>query len=78
MACGAFAAFKLATGFPELHIVLVFGLAGLITAGVGVLFGIPSLRIKASTSRSRRWPPSSSFSGCSIGCPGSRITLHPA
>ena len=46
MACGAFAAFKLATGFPELHIVLVFGLAGLITAGVGVLFGIPSLRIK--------------------------------
>jgi branched-chain amino acid transport system permease protein len=46
MACGAFAAFKLATGFPELHIVLVFGLAGLITAGVGVLFGVPSLRIK--------------------------------
>ena len=46
MACGAFAAFKLATGFPELHIVLVFGLAGLITAAVGVLFGIPSLRIK--------------------------------
>ena len=46
MACGAFAAYKLATGFPELHIVLVFGLAGLITAGVGILFGIPSLRIK--------------------------------
>ena len=46
MACGAFAAFKLATGFPELHIVLVFGLDGLITAGVGVLFGLPSLRIK--------------------------------
>ena len=46
MACGAFAAFKLATAFPDLHIVLVFGLAGLITAGVGMLFGIPSLRIK--------------------------------
>jgi branched-chain amino acid transport system permease protein len=46
MACGAFAAYKLATAFPELHIVLVFGLAGLITAAVGILFGIPSLRIK--------------------------------
>jgi branched-chain amino acid transport system permease protein len=46
MACGAFAAYKLATAFPELHIVLVFALAGLITAGVGILFGIPSLRIK--------------------------------
>src|ERR687892_2928361 len=46
MACGAFAAFKLTTSFPELNIVLVFALAGLITAGVGILFGIPSLRIK--------------------------------
>jgi branched-chain amino acid transport system permease protein len=46
MACGAFAAYKLATAFPDLHIVLVFALAGLITAGVGILFGIPSLRIK--------------------------------
>ena len=46
MACGAFAAYKLATGFPDLHIVLVFLLSGLITAGVGILFGIPSLRIK--------------------------------
>jgi branched-chain amino acid transport system permease protein len=46
MACGAFAAYKLATAFPELHIVLVFGLAGLITAAFGILFGIPSLRIK--------------------------------
>jgi branched-chain amino acid transport system permease protein len=46
MACGAFAAYKLATIFPDLHIVVVFALAGLITAGVGILFGIPSLRIK--------------------------------
>jgi branched-chain amino acid transport system permease protein len=46
MACGAFAAYKLATAFPDLHIVLVFALAGLITAGVGILFGLPSLRIK--------------------------------
>ena len=46
MACGAFAAFKLTTSFPELHIVAVFALSGLITAAVGMLFGIPSLRIK--------------------------------
>jgi branched-chain amino acid transport system permease protein len=46
MACGAFAAFKLSTSFPELNIVIVFALSGLITAGVGTLFGIPSLRIK--------------------------------
>ncbi len=46
MACGAFFSYKLATAFPELHIVLVFLLAGIGTAGVGVLFGLPSLRIK--------------------------------
>ena len=46
MACGAFAAFKLATAFPELNIVLVFLASGVITALVGILFGLPSLRIK--------------------------------
>ncbi len=46
MACGAFAAFKLTTAFPELNIAIVFVLSGLITAAVGILFGIPSLRIK--------------------------------
>ena len=46
MACGAFAAYKLATAFPELNIILVFLLSGAITAVVGILFGIPSLRIK--------------------------------
>ena len=46
MACGAFAAYKLATAFPELNIILVFLFSGVITAFVGILFGIPSLRIK--------------------------------
>jgi len=46
MAVGAFAAYKLATGFPWLNIVVVFLLAGLIAAAVGLLFGFPSLRIK--------------------------------
>ncbi|NNG02482.1 MAG: branched-chain amino acid ABC transporter permease [Inquilinus sp.] len=46
MACGAFAAYKLSTGFPELNIVVVMLASGVITALVGVLFGLPSLRIK--------------------------------
>ncbi|HXJ77529.1 MAG TPA: branched-chain amino acid ABC transporter permease [Candidatus Methylomirabilis sp.] len=46
MAVGAYSAFKLTTAFPGLSIVVVFILAGLITALVGLLFGIPSLRIK--------------------------------
>ena len=37
---------ELATAFPGLNVVIVFLLAGLITAGVGILFGFPSLRIK--------------------------------
>src|SRR5437773_11982572 len=46
MAVGAYAAFKLSTAFPALSIVVVFLLSGLIAALVGVVFGIPSLRIK--------------------------------
>ncbi|MCC5983080.1 MAG: branched-chain amino acid ABC transporter permease [Rhodobacteraceae bacterium] len=46
MAVGAYASYKLMTGFPDLNIVFVILLSGLITAGVGVLFGLPSLRIK--------------------------------
>jgi branched-chain amino acid transport system permease protein len=46
MAVGGYAAFKLTTAWPHLNIVLVFLLAGVIAAGVGLVFGIPSLRIK--------------------------------
>ncbi len=46
MAVGAYSAFKLTTAFPQINIILVFLLSGLIAAGVGLLFGIPSLRIK--------------------------------
>ncbi|MBM3219290.1 MAG: branched-chain amino acid ABC transporter permease [Candidatus Rokubacteria bacterium] len=46
MAVGAYSAFKLASAFPALNIVLVFLLSGLVAALVGVVFGIPSLRIK--------------------------------
>ncbi|MBA5777348.1 branched-chain amino acid ABC transporter permease [Stappia sp. F7233] len=46
MAVGAFASYKLMTSFPELNIVFVVLLSGGITALVGVMFGLPSLRIK--------------------------------
>ncbi len=46
MAVGAYSAYKIATGFPDLNIIVVFVLAGFCTAAVGVIFGIPSLRIK--------------------------------
>jgi branched-chain amino acid transport system permease protein len=46
MAVGAYAAFKLTTAFPGLSIVAVFVLAGVMAAAVGIVFGLPSLRIK--------------------------------
>lgn len=46
MAVGAYAAFKLTTAFPHLSILLVFLASGLIAAAVGLVFGLPSLRIK--------------------------------
>jgi len=39
MAVGAYSAFKLATAFPDLNIIVVFLLSGLVAAGVGLLFG---------------------------------------
>jgi len=46
MAVGAYSAFKLTTAFPQLSIIAVFLLSGLAAAAIGLLFGIPSLRIK--------------------------------
>ncbi len=46
MAVGAYACYKLMTAFPEVNIFFHVLLAGGITAIVGVLFGLPSLRIK--------------------------------
>ena len=46
MAVGAYAAYNLALRVPQLNFLIVLVLAGLIAAAVGVLFGIPSLRIK--------------------------------
>ena len=46
MAVGAYASYKLMTSFPDLSILIVVILSGAVTAGVGILFGLPSLRIK--------------------------------
>ena len=46
MAVGAYAAYKLATSFPDLNMIVVFLLSGVVAAFVGIMFGIPSLRIK--------------------------------
>lgn len=46
MAVGAYAVYKLMTAFPEVNVLIHIVLAGGVTALVGILFGLPSLRIK--------------------------------
>ena len=46
MAVGAYATYKLMTSFPDINLFFHIIIAGGITAVVGVLFGLPSLRIK--------------------------------
>jgi len=46
MAVGGYATYKITTNIPDINIFVVFILAGLIAAAVGLLFGLPSLRIK--------------------------------
>jgi branched-chain amino acid transport system permease protein len=46
MAVGAFSAYNLMLRVPHMPVLASFLLAGLITAAVGLVFGLPSLRIK--------------------------------
>ena len=46
LAVGAYSSYKLMTAFPGMDMILVLLGAGAITALVGLLFGLPSLRIK--------------------------------
>ena len=46
MAVGAFGCYNLVLRLPEIPLVIDFILAGLMAAAVGIIFGIPSLRIK--------------------------------
>ncbi len=46
MGVGAYACYKLVTLFPWMNPVIAILLSGVFSAGIGVVFGIPSLRIK--------------------------------
>src|SRR3712207_2835421 len=46
MGVGAYACYKLTSAFPEVNIVLWILVSGLFSAAAGVVFGLPSLRIK--------------------------------
>jgi len=46
MAVGAYACYKLTSIFPDVNIVIHILLSGFFAAGVGIIIGIPSLRIK--------------------------------
>ena len=46
MAVGAYAAFKISTAFPDMNVIVIFLISGLFAAAAGIVFGIPSLRIK--------------------------------
>src|SRR5918993_5107828 len=46
MGVGAYACYKLMTAFPDVNVIVWILASGLFSAGIGVLFGLPSLRIK--------------------------------
>ena len=46
MGVGAYSCYKFMTIFPDLNILICVVLSGLVTAFVGMIFGLPSLRIK--------------------------------
>ena len=46
MGVGAYACYKMITIFPEMNLILAILLSGFFSAAIGVVFGLPSLRIK--------------------------------
>jgi branched-chain amino acid transport system permease protein len=46
MGVGAYSCYKLTTLFPDVNIVILILASGLFSAGIGIVFGLPSLRIK--------------------------------
>jgi hypothetical protein len=75
MAVGAYTSYKLMTAFPWMDMVTITLLSGVMTAIVGVMFGLPSpCASRASTWPWRRWRRSSSSCGCSTRCRGSTTT----
>ncbi|WP_422370982.1 branched-chain amino acid ABC transporter permease [Hoeflea sp.] len=46
MGVGAYSCYKLTTIFPDVNIIVLVLISGVFSAGIGVVFGLPSLRIK--------------------------------
>jgi len=46
MGVGAYACYKLTTAWPDVNVVVLIVSSGVFSAAIGVLFGLPSLRIK--------------------------------
>lgn len=46
MAVGAYSCYKMAGFFPDVNIIIIILISGLFAAAAGVVFGLPSLRIK--------------------------------
>ena len=46
MGVGAYSCYKLTTIFPDVNIIIMVLMSGFFAAGIGILFGLPSLRIK--------------------------------
>ena len=46
MGAGAYACYKLTTIFPDVNIIIHILLSGFVSAAIGIVFGLPSLRIK--------------------------------
>ena len=63
MAVGAFAAYNFNLRIHGLPLLASFVLAGLVATAVGIVFGLPSLRLRGFYLRSQRWPRSSSCNG---------------
>ena len=78
MGVGAYACLKLTTFFPHVNIIVWIIASGFFSAAVGVLFGLPSLRIKGFIWRWRRLPRSSFWNGASSAFPGSITTASRA
>lgn len=46
MGVGAYACYKMTTIFPDINIIILIVSSGFFSAGIGMIFGLPSLRIK--------------------------------
>ena len=71
MGVGAYACYKLTTYFPDVNIIVWILASGFFSAAVGVLFGLPSLRIKGFYLAVATLAAQFFLNGASSACPGS-------